>query len=1121
MENFGTIRRLANALRLKFDPDLSELDASAVVASAMKACDLAYEELEPEDASLAGALGVLNRQFNLVLVSKALPPAEKAEVVAHEIGHFIVHDAPQATVSGTYDTPGLGDPVQRVEAYGVKERREAQANAFARELLLPRTLARRMFRNGSRAQAMAAKLGLRRETVFQQLTDALLLPEVPPAEPRPPSPPRPLDSSQQTAANHRGEAFLLEAGPGTGKTRTLVDRISDLLTRGDAQADEILALTFSNKAAGEIADRVSAKVGAGAANIWTGTFHAFGLELLRKYHDVFGKGEDPRLIDGSEAINLMEDTLPVLPIVHLQNLFEPALALRDIFRAISRAKDELVGPDSYAMLAANMATAARITGLEEDRLEAAKASEVSLVYKAYQAKLVELGAVDYGDLVMLPALKLQDDADFAAVLRTRFKWVHVDEYQDINHASAMLVKGIVGDGTNLWVVGDARQSIYRFRGASTANMARFGVWYPQSKRDQLKVNYRSSERIVETFRAFGNDMSVSSYALPLALTADRRETGTPPSCLAASDADIEMDHLAGAIRALERDGVALRDQAVLARSNGALARISENLEARGLPVLYLGPLFERAEVRDLLSLLSLVAGSSSTLLRVGRLGEYDAPLADILTLTADARANDTRVLDRLRQLESVQGLSERGRRALGLLAQHLAGFHAGNTPWLVLMEYLFERSDYLVALLQGQAPRDDMRRVAVRQLIEAMRSMPLHGHRSPITRGLNRVRHMVLLADDRDLRRLPDELAHLDGVQLLTVHASKGLEFEAVHLPGLRAGALPAANRADRCPPPTGLIKDPAESDGHLAEEECLFFVALSRARSHLRLYRPTSNNGRNANPSAFLSRPGLALPSPTTPETIVRTLHPPAPTPLLEPEPPVMLSAKNLERYERCPRRFYYEQVARLRGDGAASVYLSAHQCLMAVIETARLSSAPLSPDQMAAAFEQAWAASDMVGHIFEQPYRRLVETMLTNLEPVLASGELKHGVDLALDIRGIAVRLDVDQVLAGPRGAIYRTIKGGKLSKTEADRLGNALLLEAVAAQAGPTGRVETFHLVDGATTVVTQTDAKKRNRLASSASFVEAIARGDYPPNPSDWECPRCRYFFLCPAPLDADI
>ncbi|MEJ8631819.1 ATP-dependent helicase [Sphingomonas sp. I4] len=160
-------------------------------------------------------------------------------------------------------------------------------------------------------------------------------------------------------------------------------------------------------------------------------------------------------------------------------------------------------------------------------LEAAKAAEVALVYKYYQAKLDELKAVDYGDLVMLPALKLRDDAEFAKILRARFKWIHVDEYQDINRASAVLIKGLAGEGNNLWVVGDARQSIYRFRGASTANMAQFKKHYPVSLRRRLGRNYRSTKPIVSRFMQFGNDMQVSDYALPLELETERDEPGTP------------------------------------------------------------------------------------------------------------------------------------------------------------------------------------------------------------------------------------------------------------------------------------------------------------------------------------------------------------------------------------------------------------------------------------------------------------------------------------------------------------------------------------------------------------------------------------------------------------------
>jgi superfamily I DNA/RNA helicase len=1119
VENFDAIRRAAAELRLEVDPGFTELHAAEVVKRAIDRCELTVEELGPDDPGLAGSIGVLDRTFNLVLVSQALEPAAREEVIAHEIGHFVVHEAPRPTVAADYSKPGAGDPAQRIEAYGVKERREAQANVFARELLLPRALARQLFMAGERAAAIADRLGIRRETVFQQLTDALLLPDMIPARDNASRPSPPPDQFQEEAIVHRGEAFLLEAGPGTGKTKTLVERISRLLKNKEAQADEILALTFSNKAAGEIADRVEKAAGAVAANIWTGTFHAFGLELLRKYHEIFGKGQDPRLIDGSEAIHLLEDSLPTLPIVHLQNLFEPALALRDIFRAISRAKDELASPADYAEKAEVMAKKAAENNDADAALDAAKAAEVALVYKYYQAKLDELQAVDYGDLVMLPALKLRNDAEFAKILRARFKWIHVDEYQDINRASAVLIKGLAGEGNNLWVVGDARQSIYRFRGASTANMAQFKKHYPVSLRRRLGRNYRSTKPIVSRFMEFGNDMQVSDYALPLELETERDELGTPPSISAAADTDAEMDELAGAIRALEKGGTALRDQAILARSNGILGRVGDELEARGIPVLYLGPLFDRPEIRDLLSLLAIVGGADAPLLRVAGFPEYGVPLDDVVKLLGIARETKRPVTELIVDAETLAVLSVPARMGLERLGNHLQGFHAGHTPWFILMEYLFERSGYVVHLTAGQTPRDEMRRVAVRQLVEAMRSMPLRGSRSPIKRGLDRVRHMVLLADDRELRRLPDELAGLDGVQLLTIHGSKGLEFEAVHLPCLYAGTIPAADRQPRCPPPAGLIDNSAETDSHVAEEECLFFVALSRARTHLRLYRAARRAGKNSNPSAFLSRPGLALPVPADCQRVTRIYPVVAPSPLPVPPPPAKLKHRDIERYDDCPRRFYYERVASLRGDAPESAYLEAHRCLLTVLDAARESGVALGAAQVSAIFEEAWSTSPLVGHVFETSYRNLTEAMLAGLLPVLAAGSMEGKPKLSVEIGGRTVELHVDQIIGDGSGTIYRTIRAGKQSKGEADKIGNSLLLEAVNRGAVKSCRVETFHLADAATTPIEQTDRKKGARLETSRTIVAAIDKGEFPPKPSDWSCPRCRYFFLCPAPVPA--
>lgn len=1114
MENFSLIRLAANELREAIDHGMVEMQAGAIVERALAKRGLKLEELPAGDTTLAGCLGVFYRRYRHVFVQEDLEPPTKLEVIAHEIGHEVVHDGEVAMVRKDYGSPGPGDPVLRVEAYGVKERREAQANVFARELLLPRALARRLFLGGMRARAIAEQTGLNLALVFQQLTDALLLPE-----PHSPAPVRPdkfrmLDDSQKYAAGFRGKALLLEAGPGTGKTRTLVERIVQLIQSKEAAPSEILALTFSNKAAGELIDRVGKTVGSPAANIWTSTFHAFGLELLRKHHILFDLSQDPSLVDGSRAIDMLEEALPALPIVYHQNLFEPALALREILKAIYRAKDELVGWQAHTDLANAMAERADPND-EQAVIAAAKAKEVALVYRHYQEHLQELKQVDYGDLIMLPALRLRDDADFRAKLQAQYRWIHVDEYQDINRASAVLIKGLAGDGKQLWVVGDARQSIYRFRGASVRNMARFGEDYLDHEKAPLTVNYRSTKRIIDTFTGFSRTMKVSDFSLPLNLDPDQEELGEAPSLSVASDADDEYSRLAASIRELEKGGMPLRTQAVLARSNGTLARVGEELEARNIPVLYLGPLFDRPEVRDLLSLLSLFASSGSTLLRVAGFQQYKVSTSDIVKVLSVAKALEVRTIAMLSRLEEVVGLSAKGRAGLALIATHLSGLTEGSTPWFVLMEYLFERSSYVVGLLQGNTPSADMRRVAVRQLVEALRSMPKGGtgRRSPIVRGLARIRHMVLLADERELRRLPDELSDVDGVHLLTVHASKGLEFEAVHLPGLKKGAFPAPNRADRCPPPDGLVANPVEPDAHEAEEECLFFVAMSRARAILRFYRPATSHGKNANPSTYLEKLHIG---PLMIGQIPRPLPKPDFTALKEPPAPT-LTARDLEDYDRCPRRFYYERVVGVRGDAVESPYRAAHRCLLQVIEAARESSAPLSEDAITEIFQNAWAESGLIDHLYEQPYRDLTQTMLTSLRPLLARG-LGKPAPIIVRLGATDIEVHPDQVEAGGAGTVLRSIRSGRPSSTEPDRLANSLLLKAAEQSHGARATVESYHVATGETTSIVQTLAKLGNRIENSTEIAAAIGRGEFPPKSDDWQCPRCRYFFMCPAPAE---
>ena len=252
--------------------------------------------------------------------------------------------------------------------------------------------------------------------------------------------------SQDRAASHRGSAFQLQAGPGTGKTKTLGKRVSSLLNEGVDPAS-ILVLTFSNRAAGELADRLASAMPEAAPRIWIGTFHAFGLDLVRRYHDLLGLPPDPSLFDRSDAIEVLEEILPTLPLVHYRNLWDPAMILREIVAAISRAKDEMTDHQRYRALAEGMLQRVRD---ENARTAAEKCLEVARIYDLYEQAIRERGAVDFGDLIMRPALLLESDLRLKAAVQLRHRHVLVDEYQDVNRASGRLLKAVAGDGKRLW-----------------------------------------------------------------------------------------------------------------------------------------------------------------------------------------------------------------------------------------------------------------------------------------------------------------------------------------------------------------------------------------------------------------------------------------------------------------------------------------------------------------------------------------------------------------------------------------------------------------------------------------------------------------------------------------------
>ena len=1134
MDGFEPIRSVASRLHeAVVATGADPLEPLAFVTAAAEHLDLEIAFLPAADPALKGARALFDAQSGTICCEDAGSPGDRALLIAHEIGHVKVHAGSTICEANDIDpsrsTEAVPVGLQRVEDYGARERRELQANVFAREFLLPRALAARLHvDDGLGAAAIAGRTGLPPPLVRQQLFDALLLPAPPQETERVALPYSPSeDPSQERAVAHRGTPFLLQAGPGTGKTRTLVKRVSSLLAGGVDPAS-LLVLTFSNRAAGELAERLADATPNAAPRIWIGTFHAFGLDLIRRHHDRLGLSPNPTLFDRSDVIEVLEEVLPILRLVHFRNLWNPAMVLRDIILAISRAKDELADPVCYRALAEAMLASAVD---DDDRVAAEKCLEVAEIYEIYERALRERGAVDFGDLIMRPALLIESEPALAQALQLRHRHVLVDEYQDVNRASARLLRVVAGDGKRLWVVGDARQSIYRFRGASSANMARFSVDYPDAVIDQLDVNYRSTEQIVNSFVAVATRMGASAGMLPLDLSASRGSGPVKPQIRRYDTLNDELEGVAASVRELEDAGVALRDQAVLCRTNSRLNETAAALESRGIPVLHLGTLFEREEIRDLLALLSLaVEPFGDALLRVAAMPRYAVSLQDVHAATKHLRLLGRPVLVGLKSLSEADGVSAEGAAALKHLADDLAGLEPNVSPWEFLSSYLLDRTDLARKMARATTVAIRMRAVAVWQFLNFVREQGPTDARLPIQRTLDRVRQLVLLAEERDLRRVPAAALHMNAVRLMTVHGSKGLEFGAVHVPGLTASSFPSAYRGQRCPPPVGMIEGMESisvkeqgKQSHEHEEECLFFVALSRARTYLRLYLAREKpNGNRRSPSQFLEwLPSALRDEIDQPATLPLPPEASRPTPIeIRRGSEWSITDSRLRAYEKCPQRFFYTHVIELGKAKKRTTFSQTQDCLYELLRwlaSARCTKEP-TLTEVENQFEAIWQANGPVEHSFRDDYRRLASRLISASSRAGAGRRFRETEPLAINFPNGRVLVEPNELAELPDGtAVLRRIRTGSKRTNEYDGLEYALYQIAAETRIGKDAVVEALHLTDErvAPDRVTISPRKLDNRRSRTNDMLGQIAAGWFPAKPDTITCPRCPHFFICDA------
>jgi superfamily I DNA/RNA helicase len=1085
--------------------------AAEIIAAALSNDDLELAHYEPGSIVGKNVFGFLERESRLVNVAAHQEPGDEAVVIAHEIGHYKLHRDPKNEV--TVKAPGLGgDPIDsgagRVEGYSPRERKEIQADIFAGEFLCPSDWLRAEYiERGRRPSEIAKELGLPPNLVMNQTIRALLLPPLRPAEPGRSGHDAVLDDSQKTAATWNKGPLLVDAGPGTGKTRTLVHRIKHLLGTG-AHSGSILALTFSNKAAEEMRERLSAMDADAAIEMWVGTFHAFGLELLTKWPGRVGRSSNVRILDQTGSLALLEENLTKLPLHYYQNLYEPAYELIYVLRVISRCKDELISPAMYRTEAEAALAAAKT---DDERENAEKALEVAAIYEIYEQALQDADAVDFGDLVMLATRILEQNSDIRELIHADFNHILVDEYQDVNFASARLLRACCGAGTDVWVVADQRQSIYRFRGAEPSNVSRFEQEF-NGTRHPLGHNYRSFAAIVRTFERFSASMGDNS-AMVGAWAAHRADGGEVSLTVTPSLA-AEAEAIRDKIEELRAKGVPYHDQTILGRTHLTLARVTGILEQLGVPLLYLGDLFERPEIRDLLSLVALDAEFGGIgLVRVAGMREYGASREDALAVIRWAQLNRVFIFDALNRISEIEGLTEDGRIGLAKLGRQLNGFSVGTSPWTLLTTWLFERSDYLSPLLMANDIVSQQKLVAIYQLLKVCGEHVAMGDSSR-KRLLERIRRIEVLNEDTPYRAVSSEATDVEAVRVMTIHGSKGLEFRAVHFPALATMYMPNSWRGVRIPPPPSLAHLAMRPTGHDHEEECLFFVGLSRARDYLSLSRAEKYTTRNASASRFLGSVAGVIPATRyqgsgNSYSIGISLKPPA---VRDSYP-----EKELDLYMQCPARYQYQVIEELRGGRDESAYVQFHRCVYITVgwlEQARQNGRTVDGPGALAHLAAVWATGGPIDHAFENYYRSAAENMVRVMaEAISTETGQYYREEWSIPVGARQISITPDRVLIGSDSTVrVQRIRTGRKTKSELDKPIYALLRRGAELRyPGKPVSVEILYLGTGERVPV---PAKNDGKLL--AKYIDAIAdieRGDFHAEPDARRCPNCQCYFMC--------
>lgn len=618
-----------------------------------------------------------------------------------------------------------------------------------------------------------------------------------------------LNSEQRLAVTHEGGPLLVLAGAGTGKTRVLTTRIAHQLITGRARRSQILAVTFTNKAAREMLDRVASLIGGAADGMWLGTFHSIGVRVLRRHAELVGLKSNFTILDTDDQTRLIKQLLQA------EGIDDKKWPARVLSGVIQRWKDRALTPD-------------KVSSDDAGEFANGKAAEI---YRQYQTRLSEVNAVDFGDLIMHCVTLWQQHPDVLEQSHRRFRHILVDEYQDTNVAQYLWLRLLAQGTQDVCCVGDDDQSIYGWRGAEVGNILRFEKDFPGATIVRLERNYRSTPHILA---AASHLIAHNEGRLGKTLWTEL-EDGERISLRGVWDGDEEARTIGEEIEALQRDKHALSQIAILVRAGFQTREFEERFITMGLPYRVIGGprFYERQEIRDALAYCRVTVQPDDDLAfeRIYNTPRRGLGESALRTLRIIQRSNKVSLFEATRRALETDELKGRQRKSLGDLIASFDRWRAmlDGLPHYEVVETLLDESGYTDMLRADRSPEAEGRLENLKELTNALQefdSLPAF------------LEHVALLTDTA-------EKAGSDMVSVMTLHAAKGLEFDTVFLPGWEEGLFPNQRALDD------------KGAAGLEEERRLAYVGLTRARKRAYVSfaanRRVFNQWQAAIPSRFL----------------------------------------------------------------------------------------------------------------------------------------------------------------------------------------------------------------------------------------------------------------------------